>query len=79
MVYLAEIQAAYCVVAATGVLVAALYYIYNIGITQKNMKINQETRQIQILLDLNRDVSESFSSTKNWMNSSKVEWSSYDE
>ena len=36
MVDLAEIQAAYYMVAATGVLVAAIYYVYNMRISQKN-------------------------------------------
>ena len=44
MVDLAEIQAAYYMVAATGVLVAAVYYILNIRTTQRNMKQTLETR-----------------------------------
>jgi len=79
MVELAEIQATYYMVAATGVLVAALYYIYNIRTTQRNMKINQETRQIQILLDLNKDINESLSSMQQWLAMRNAEWSSFDE
>lgn len=40
MVDLAEIQAAYYMVAATGVLVAALFYILNLRLLQKKMKID---------------------------------------
>jgi hypothetical protein len=45
---LAEIQAAYYMVAATGVLVAAVFYILNLQTQRKNTWINQETRQIQL-------------------------------
>jgi len=45
MVDLAEIQAAYYMVAATGVLVAAIYYVVTLRTTQRNMKANLETRQ----------------------------------
>ena len=36
MVDLAEIQAAYYMVAATGVLVAAIYYVYNMRAAERN-------------------------------------------
>jgi hypothetical protein len=52
MVDLAEIQATYYMVAATGVLVAAIYYVYNMRISQKNMKANLETRQTQLFMDI---------------------------
>ncbi len=39
MVELAEIQAAYYMVAATGVLVAAIYYVYNMRAAERNKKI----------------------------------------
>ena len=49
MVDLGEIQAAYYMVAATGVLVAAIYYVYNMRINQRTMKTTLETRQADIL------------------------------
>jgi hypothetical protein len=56
LVDLAEIQAAYYMVAATGVLVAAIYYVYNIRVSQKNQELTLkaqqqtlETRQADIL------------------------------
>jgi hypothetical protein len=79
MVDLAEIQAAYYMVAATGVLVAAGYYVLNLRISQRNMRVNQETRQIQILMDYNRDINEGFNSMKNWVDSRNAKWSSFDE
>ncbi len=39
-------------VAATGVLAAAIYYVYNIRVTQRNMKANLETRQTQLFMDI---------------------------
>ena len=39
-------------VAATGVLVAAIYYVMNIRTTQRNMRANLETRQTQLFMDL---------------------------
>jgi hypothetical protein len=52
MVSIEEIQAAYYMVAATGVLVAAIYYVYNMRISQKNMKANLDTRQAQLYMQL---------------------------
>jgi hypothetical protein len=52
MVDLGEIQAAYYMVAATGVLVAAVYYIYNMRVSQKNLKANLDTRQGQLYMQL---------------------------
>jgi hypothetical protein len=52
MVDLSEIQAAYYMVAATGVLVAAIYYVLNIRTTQKTMKANLDTRQAQLYMQL---------------------------
>ena len=52
MVDLAEIQAAYYMVAATGVLVAAGYYILNMRASQRNMQLTLEARQTQIFLQL---------------------------
>jgi hypothetical protein len=52
MVDLSEIQAVYYMVAATGVIVAAVYYIYNMRITQRNLKLNLETRQAQLFMDI---------------------------
>ena len=47
MVELAEIQAAYYIVAATGVLVAATYYILNLRETNKNRRITLTNTMMQ--------------------------------
>jgi len=48
MVDLAEIQAAYYMVAATGVLVAAIYYVYNMRISQKNQQLALKTQELSL-------------------------------
>jgi hypothetical protein len=50
MVDLAEIQAAYYMVAATGVLVAAIYYVLNLRNTIDN-------RKAQLLMEYNKIMS----------------------
>jgi hypothetical protein len=42
-------------VAATGVLVAAVYYIINLRNTQRNLQLTLETRQISLLRDLTKE------------------------
>jgi hypothetical protein len=61
MVELSEIQAAYYMVAATGVLVAAIYYIYNMNATRRTQELalkSQEqtlvTRQAQLFMGVNQ-------------------------
>ena len=68
MVDLAEIQVAYYMVAATGVLVAAVYYVYNMRISQKNSKTALDTRQAQLLMQIfdrvnNRDFTRDWAET----------------
>ena len=69
MVDLAEIQAAYYMVAATGVLVAAVYYILNLRSTIEN-------RKAQLLMEYNKIVS-----SKEWLidlhESLNYEWKDY--
>jgi hypothetical protein len=59
MVSIEEIQAAYYMVAATGVLVAAVYYIYNMGQTRKTQELalksqqqTLDTRQAQLFMQI---------------------------
>jgi hypothetical protein len=84
MVDLAEIQAAYYMVAATGVLVAAIYYIYNMRISQRNSKAALDTRQAQLLMQIyervnNRDFTRDWAETNyfwKW-NDHKDYWKKY--
>jgi hypothetical protein len=85
MVDLAEIQAAYYMVAATGVLVAAVFYILNLRVSQRNQELmlkaqqqTLETRQAQLFLQLysqyyNKDFVAALSKL------SKMKYQSYDE
>jgi hypothetical protein len=79
MVSIVEIQAAYYMVAATGVLVAAAYYVYNIRTTRKTQELalkaqqqTLETRQAQLLMQIfdkisDKDYREDFMETVwNW-------------
>jgi hypothetical protein len=52
MVSIEEIQAAYYMVAATGVLVAAAYYVYNMRTNQKATRTTLETRQAQLFMPI---------------------------
>ena len=80
MVDLSEIQAAYYMVAATGVLVAAVFYILNLQTQQKNLKINQETRQIQLLLEYNKAIAEeTYSNIKLYRKVVNAKWDSFDD
>lgn len=56
MVSIEEIQAAYYMVAATGVLVAAAYYVMNIRTNQRNMKTTLDTRQAQLYMTIYQDL-----------------------
>jgi hypothetical protein len=78
MVDLAEIQAAYYMVAATGVLVAAIYYVLNMRATQRNLKANLDTRQAQILMNLYERWSEpEFQNA--WRDIQTWEWRDYED
>ena len=79
MVDLAEIQAAYYMVAATGVLVAAIYYVANMRAYQRNMKMNLETRQAQLLMSiLNRWTETEYN--KRWQVTLwNMSWKDYDD
>jgi hypothetical protein len=92
MVSIEEIQAAYYMVAATGVLVAAIYYVMNIQTNKKNQELSLraleqaaqtqrqtlDTRQAQLLMSLYQRWSESeFQNAYNEIQS--WEWRDYDD
>lgn len=85
MVDLAEIQAAYYMVAATGVLIAAIFYILNLRISQKNQELmlkaqqqTLDTRQAQMFMSIyNQSTTKEFNKALNkYMES---QWSSWDD
>jgi len=75
---LAEIQAAYYMVAATGVLVAAAYYVMTLRTTQKTLKANLETRQTQLFMQIYQQMSEE-KFGKNYVDFMNMSWKDYDE
>lgn len=85
MVDLGEIQAVYYMVAATGVIVAAIYYVYNMRISQRNSALvlkaqeqTLETRQAQLYMQLFQSLnSEEF--IKRYIDLLNMEWSDYDD
>jgi len=92
MVDLVEIQAAYYMVAATGVLIAAVFYILNLRISQKNQELmlksqeqsvraqqqTLETRQAQMFMNIyNQTTTKDF--TTAWNLYSSREWRNYKE
>jgi hypothetical protein len=48
LVTIEEIQAAYYMVAATGVLVAAAYYILNLRVSQRNQEISMKNQELML-------------------------------
>jgi hypothetical protein len=92
MVDLAEIQTAYYMVAATGVLIAAVFYILNLRISQRNQELmlkaqeqsaraqqqTLETRQAQMFMNIyQQTTSKDFTSAYNKFISSQ--WENYSE
>ena len=71
MVDLAEIQVAYYMVAATGVLVAVVYYILTLRSTNKS-------RQAQLYMQLFQLVHDE-KTMRNWGELIHMEWSDYDD
>jgi hypothetical protein len=78
MVGLAEIQAAYYMVAATGVLVAAIYYVLNMRATQRNMELTLETRRIG-QADSIAEQTRSLQGMRGYFMLLNMEWKDYDD
>jgi hypothetical protein len=71
LVDLAEIQAAYYMVAATGVLVAAIFYVLNLRATQRNMRVALTSTLMGNILD--------DKVWRKWLDLLYMEWSDYDD
>jgi len=66
-------------VAATGVLVAAVYYVLNMRATQRNMKSNLETRQAQFLMSLYQRFSDPEYQDNFFTTMFKMNWDNYED
>ena len=85
MVSLEEIQAAYYMVAATGVLVAAVFYILNLRVSQRNQELmlksqeqNLETRRIGVIDSITSRIIDS-DGTRDYMELLRYEWKDYED
>ena len=84
MVSFEEIQAAYYMV-ATGVLIAAVFYVLNLRISQRNQELilkaqqqTLETRQFQLLMQLSEFITTK-EGMKNYLEFINMEWTDYDD
>jgi hypothetical protein len=85
LVELAEIQTAYYMVAATGVLVAAVFYILNLRVSQRNQELalkaqqqSVETRQTQLFMQVMDKMDQSFLDDF-WEIQKEWKWTDYDD
>jgi hypothetical protein len=78
MVDLGEIQATYYMVAATGVLVAAIYYVYNMRVAQRMAKANQESRRVELTNNILHDLL-SEQSWNNFAEMMNMQWIDFED
>ncbi|MCX6655798.1 MAG: hypothetical protein NTY03_11880 [Candidatus Bathyarchaeota archaeon] len=78
MVDLALLQSVSYMAGALGVFIAAIFYVLNLRISQRNMKANTETRQFQLLMQLSAPTftREGF---RTWFEFATMEWKDYDD
>jgi hypothetical protein len=78
MIDLATIQTAYYMVAATGVLVAAVFYILNLREQRRNMRLTLETRRINLIDSLSIRVINA-NGMKSYFELMNYEWTNYED
>jgi hypothetical protein len=85
MVELATLQAVSYIMGSLGVFVAAIYYVYNMRISQKNQELalkaqeqTLETRQAQLLMNLYQFES-SEEAQRNYCELMNMKWTDYDD
>jgi hypothetical protein len=78
LVDLSEIQAAYYMVAATGVLIAAVFYILNLREQRKNMRLTLEARRIGVVENMMSTLI-SYDGGKIWTELLNYQWKDYDD
>jgi hypothetical protein len=71
MVTIEEIQAAYYMVAATGVIVAAGFYILNLREQRRNMRLTLETRRISLVNQIGSNL---ISMDGSWIHFELLNW-----
>ena len=78
MVDLAEIQAAYYMVAETGVLIAAVFYVLNLQTQRKMIKATQDSRRAEVTNNILRNLL-SLESWRVFIDVMNLEWKDYDD
>jgi len=78
MVGFEEIQTVYYMVAATGVLVAAIFYIMNLREQRRNIRLTLETRRVGMVRELTKDM-QNFEYTRSFWELMNYEWKDYDD
>jgi len=78
MVDLSLLQSVSYIAGALGVCIAAVFYVLNLRISQRNMKANTETRQFQLLMQLSAPqfTKEGF---RTYFEFASMEWKDYDD
>ena len=71
MVTLEEVQTVYYMIAATGVLVAAIFYILNLRVSQKALRMNMTNNVIQLISNVEAN--------RNWGELLNMEWKDYED
>jgi hypothetical protein len=78
LVDLSEIQAAYYMVAATGVLVAAVFYILNLRVQQENMRETTKNRKASFTTDLMSNFTTK-EGIRDWYELMSMQWVDFDD
>jgi hypothetical protein len=78
LVDLALLQSISYIAGALGVCIAAVFYVLNLRISQRNMKANTETRQFQLLMQLSAP-SFTREGLRTWFEFANMEWKDYDD
>ena len=78
MVDLALLQSVSYIAGASGVCIAAIFYVLNLRISQRNMKQTLDTRQFQLLMQLSEFINTK-EGMKNYLEFVHMEWKDYDD
>ncbi|MCX6653967.1 MAG: hypothetical protein NTY03_02470, partial [Candidatus Bathyarchaeota archaeon] len=78
MVDITLLQSVSYMAGALGVFIAAIFYVLNLRISQRNMKQTLETRQAQFYMQIYNHLT-SEDSQRRWIDAMNMEWRDYDE
>jgi hypothetical protein len=78
MVDIALLQSVSYIAGSVGVFIAAIFYVLNLRINQRNMKQTLETRQFQLLMQLSEFITTK-EGMKNYLEFISMEWKDYDD